>query len=87
MYCKLLFVFLAVVLAACQGAPLFGPTPTPFPDTFEGKATVGDNTLTIWCEGSGEPTIILEKWDGERLGLSITISVLGRSPVPVPISG
>ena len=44
------------------GAPPlnFGPTPTPFPEEFAGKAQVGEYTLPIVCEGSGEPTIILE---------------------------
>ena len=65
MYRKLLIVCLALVLAACQGAPVFGPTPTPFPDQFEGKATVSEHTLPIWCEGSGEPTIILENGFGD----------------------
>ena len=65
MYRKLLIACLALVLAACQGVPLFSPTPTPFPDKFEGKATVGDHTLPISCEGSGAPTIILENGFGD----------------------
>ena len=36
------------------------PTPTPFPGSFTGKAKIGDYELEITCEGSGEPTIILE---------------------------
>lgn len=63
MYLKLLSLFLLLFLASCQGGPLihFGPTPTPFPDTLEGKFQVGDHSLVISCEGSGEPTIILER--------------------------
>ena len=53
MYRKLLPLFLALTLAACQ-------TTTPFPENFNGKAKINDYELEIICEGTGEPTIILE---------------------------
>lgn len=53
MYRKLLPVCLALILAACQ-------THTPFPASFTGKAKINEYELEITCEGTGEPTIILE---------------------------
>ena len=43
-------------------------SPTPFPEKFEGKGALGELTLPIWCEGSGEPTIILERGPQEDKG-------------------
>jgi hypothetical protein len=72
MYRKIVFLFLVLVLAACQGGPLFhlGPTPTPFPDEFTGKVKLGDFTLTMQCQGSGEPTVILERGPWQDKGWS-----------------
>lgn len=63
-------ILFALLLASCQGSPLIrvGPTPTPFPENFEGKANLGDYSLSIKCEGSGEPTIILERGAWEDRG-------------------
>jgi hypothetical protein len=60
---KFVTILFVLLLASCQSGPLalFGPTPTPFPVKFEGKAQVGDYTMPIECAGSGEPTIILDE--------------------------
>lgn len=57
------FILMMLLLVACQRGPLalFDPTPTLFPESFIGKAKIGDYELQISCEGSGEPTIILER--------------------------
>jgi hypothetical protein len=75
MYGKILntMFVLALLLASCAPAALPAPTPTPFPEKFEGKANLGDYMLSIECEGSGEPTIILERGMFESTwGWSIT---------------
>jgi pimeloyl-ACP methyl ester carboxylesterase len=85
---------LVLLLAACQGGPfvLAGPTSTPFPESFTGKAQVGANTLVMQCLGSGEPTIILENsvdglmWDSsalhrfKKISRTCTYNRLGESP-------
>ncbi len=70
MFRKIIFLCLVLILTACQGMPMFhfGPTLTPFPDNFTGKAKVGDFTLTMKCQGSGEPTVILERGPWEDRG-------------------
>ncbi len=72
MFHKLVLFCLVLVLAGCQGSGLPTPTPTntptleptltptPFPEDFTGEAKVGDFMIKIKCQGSGEPTIILE---------------------------
>ena len=82
MFRKMLFLCLVLMLAACQGGPLFnlGPTPTPFPEKFTGVAQVGPFKLVMFCEGKGEPTIILENgtdgasWDTYSIHRFKTIS-------------
>jgi pimeloyl-ACP methyl ester carboxylesterase len=82
MFRKMLFVCLVLILTACQGGPLFhfGPTPTPFPEKFTGVAQVGPYKLVMFCEGKGEPTIILENgldgasWNAYSLARFKTIS-------------
>ena len=60
MFHKLVLFCLVLVLAACQGIQPSTPTPTPFPEDFQGEAKAGDYTIKIQCKGTGEPTIILE---------------------------
>ena len=59
---KTWFICLALILTACQGDALFhfNPTPTPFPEKYSGEIQAGSFKLTMSCEGTGEPTIILE---------------------------
>jgi len=73
MYRKLLPLVLALFLAACQGGPLIriGPTPTPFPEEYTGKAQVNGHELNISCRGSGEPTIILERGPWQDKGFDL----------------
>lgn len=94
MFRNLICFCLVLLLAACQGGPfvLAGPTPTPFPENFTGKAQVGSNTLVMQCLGSGEPTIILENsvdglmWDSsalyrfKKISRTCTYNRLGESP-------
>ncbi len=71
---KFASLWLILFLTACQAIPLFRgsptstsvPSPTPFPEKYIGAIQVGLNKLYIFCEGKGEPTIILEN------GLSFT---------------
>ncbi len=62
------------------------PSPTPFPNPFEGKTKVGNYDMTISCKGSGEPTIILDNglenisWISNHLTSFSTISRTCRYP-------
>ena len=57
---------LAMLLAACQGGPVFqhrpAPTsgPTPFPEDNTVVVHMGSYKLIMACKGKGEPTIVLE---------------------------
>lgn len=62
-------VILALLLASCVPAAVPTPTPTPFPEQFVGKAKIGDYELQIYCAGSGEPTVILERGSWGDYGL------------------
>lgn len=94
MFRNLMYLCLVLLLAACQGGLIVptGPTSTPFPESFTGKAQVGANTLVMQCLGSGEPTIILENsvdglmWDSsalhrfKKISRTCTYNRLGESP-------
>lgn len=71
---RITMFILALLLTSCQGGQLalFGPTPTPFPEEFEGNAKIGDYEMKISCVGSGEPTVVLERgaWGDYGLDLS-----------------
>ena len=56
------------------------PTPIPFPNSYMGLVQVGAYKLPLFCEGKGEPTIILENgldfptWDVSSLSRFKTIT-------------
>lgn len=52
---------LLVALSSCRST---ASLPTPFPDELQEFVQVGEHTLPIYCQGNGEPTIILENGDG-----------------------
>jgi pimeloyl-ACP methyl ester carboxylesterase len=77
---RTLFVIIcSIILAACQASP--APKPgAPFPEKFSQSVEANGNQVTLTCQGSGEPTIILENhfefssWDDASLARFAKIS-------------
>jgi pimeloyl-ACP methyl ester carboxylesterase len=60
----LVYLYVLSFSTGCLSAPASSPTslasPTPFPEKLMENIAVGKYTLSLFCEGKGEPTILLE---------------------------
>lgn len=80
-----LIIFLSLsLLAACKGSPknTATPVPTPFPTKLMQVVDVNGNSFPLFCEGEGEPTIVLKDANGMTgLGEGVVkgLSIISRT--------